>query len=124
MNPLEKRLAIYVTDHPLEYATYQGIIPAGTYGAGPVIIWDQGVYRLVGDGDPLAQLKSGNLTFELDGTKLRGRFFIRRYPRRRNQWLLFKLKDQYANTHWEAKSELTTKRVKRLRVQTPPCKAA
>jgi bifunctional non-homologous end joining protein LigD len=124
MNPLVKRLAISVADHSLEYATYQGIIPEGTYGAGPVIIWDQGVYRLVGGGDPLAQLKGGHLTFKLDGTKLKGRYSIRRYPGRRNQWLLLKLTDEHANTHWEAKSELTQKRVKRLRVQTPPCKAA
>jgi bifunctional non-homologous end joining protein LigD len=124
MNPAEKRLAIAVSDHPLSYGRYQGIIPEGTYGAGPVVIWDAGVYKPCEAGEPREQLQDGRLTFELDGDKLRGKFMLRRYPQRHNQWLLIKLADEYAQPKWAIKTELTSDRLKRLRVRKPKCHAA
>lgn len=119
MNPAEKRLAIAVVDHPLEYGGYQGIIPTGIYGAGPVVIWDEGVYHLIKGDDPLTQLESGHLSFELCGKKLKGKFSLQHYAGREKQWLLFKLKDEYAQSHWAARSELTSERIGRLRVKMP-----
>src|ERR671937_321536 len=72
----EKRLAVHVEDHPVEYADFEGVIPAGNYGAGEVIVWDRGWYRLVKDGAPAEQLASGPLEGELFGGKLRGRWAL------------------------------------------------
>src|SRR5512135_1013845 len=74
MNPAEKRLAVMVDDHPLEYGDFEGIIPEGQYGAGPVLIWDTGEFRP--EGDPETTLKSGKLGFVLEGKKLRGGFSL------------------------------------------------
>jgi bifunctional non-homologous end joining protein LigD len=87
LDPAEKRLAVMVEDHPLEYANFEGVIPKGNYGEGEVIVWDRGKYRI--DGDPLEQLKAGKLVFELNGQKLHGRFhLIKTHSAKRNQWLL------------------------------------
>jgi bifunctional non-homologous end joining protein LigD len=67
MNPAEKRLAIMVEDHLLEYGEFEGIIPEGQYGAGAVVIWDEGTYIPAEGGDPEAQLRKGRLSFELKG---------------------------------------------------------
>src|SRR5258707_2102655 len=88
LNPKEKRLAIMVEDHPLEYRTFEGVITEGSYGAGEVIVWDQGSYRpLAGDTkDEMqeqirAQLNRGELRFLLFGEKLRREFvLIRQKP--------------------------------------------
>src|ERR671932_2518299 len=69
-NPADKRLAVLVEDHPLEYGDFEGLIPEGNYGAGAVIIWDRG--RWVPLEDPVAGLEKGKLLFELQGIKLRG----------------------------------------------------
>ena len=74
----EKRLAVHVEDHPVEYADFEGIIPAGNYGAGAVIVWDRGWYRLVKDAPPLEQLRSGRLDVDFFGIKLRGRWTLAR----------------------------------------------
>ena len=66
MNPADKRLALMVPDHVLEYIDFEGIIPEGSYGAGPVVVWDTGVYVPLED-DPDAALKTGTLHFELTG---------------------------------------------------------
>jgi bifunctional non-homologous end joining protein LigD len=64
MNPSDKRLAVMVEDHPLEYGDFEGIIPEGHYGAGPVLIWDSGEFQ--SEGDPETALKKGKLTFSLE----------------------------------------------------------
>ncbi|WP_276946878.1 DNA polymerase ligase N-terminal domain-containing protein, partial [Haematobacter massiliensis] len=74
LDPAEKRLAVEVEDHPLDYATFEGTIPKGQYGGGSVIVWDKGHWRP--DFDPHAGLKKGHLEFELDGEKLRGRWHL------------------------------------------------
>src|SRR5436305_10471481 len=105
LNPKEKRLAIMVEDHPFEYRTFEGVIGEGEYGAGEVIVWDQGTYRpLVGktkeemQEQVRAQLNQGELRFLLFGQKLRGEFALIRQKRLGEKaWLLIKKRDQYAS---------------------------
>src|SRR6187200_2487083 len=70
LDPRVRRLAVQVEDHPLEYGSFEGTIPAGQYGAGTVMVWDRGHW--VPEGDPRAGLRKGHLEFRLDGKKLRG----------------------------------------------------
>ncbi|MBU6382829.1 MAG: DNA ligase [Verrucomicrobia bacterium] len=88
MNPKEKRLAVQVEDHPYDYKDFEGVIPEG-YGAGAVIIWDQGTYTLE-EKNP----RSWHIT--LKGKKLKGGFALVRF--RDKNWLLIKTKDRYATT--------------------------
>ena len=105
LNPKEKRLAIMVEDHPLEYRTFEGVIAEGEYGAGEVIVWDQGTYRPLAGKTKDAmqkqvreQLNKGNLRFLLFGEKLRGEFALIRQQRLGEKaWLLIKKRDQYAS---------------------------
>ena len=105
LNPHEKRLAIMVEDHPLEYRTFEGVIAEGEYGAGEVIVWDQGEYRsLVGNAQEAMQeqvrkqLQQGDLRFLLFGEKLCGEFaLIRQKQLGEKAWLLIKKRDQYAS---------------------------
>lgn len=100
LDPAEKRLAVHVEDHPIEYGAFEGTIPAGQYGAGSVIIWDEG--RWQPEGDPAAGMKKGHLAFALEGHKLHGRWhLVRLKPRRgekRDNWLLIKSEDEFART--------------------------
>jgi bifunctional non-homologous end joining protein LigD len=96
-DPADKRLAVHVEDHPLEYGTFEGVIPAGEYGAGAVIVWDRGTWEpLV---EPHDGLESGNLKFALSGEKLRGAFvLVRMKPKpgeRGENWLLIKERDEH-----------------------------
>jgi bifunctional non-homologous end joining protein LigD len=96
--PGEKRLAVAVEDHPLEYADFEGTIAEGEYGGGSVIVWDRGAWTPI--GDPHKGLKKGQLDFELRGQKLRGRWHLirmRAKPReKRENWLLIKGDDEFA----------------------------
>ncbi len=96
LDPHDKRLAVHVEDHPLDYADFEGIIPAGEYGAGTVEIWDHGTWAPVGDA--AAGLAKGELKFTLDGARLHGRFvLVRLRPRpgeRSENWLLIKEHDE------------------------------
>lgn len=90
MNPAEKRLAIQVEDHTREYGDFQGIIPKGSYGAGEVLIWDNGAYEPIGDmGEGL---RKGRIAFVLHGSRLTGEFALVRLKRgsKNNEWLLIK----------------------------------
>ncbi len=96
LDPAQKRLAVRVEDHPVEYADFEGRIPADNYGAGPVIVWDLGQWVPVEDPD--AGLESGKLLFDLWGYKTRGRFtLVRTQGRGENEWLLIKKQDAYAS---------------------------
>jgi len=97
VRPEEKRLAVHVEDHPIEYADFEGVIPAGNYGAGGVIIWDRGWYRPVKEGDPLEQLAKGKLEVEFFGFKLRGRWTLARMAKKEKEWLLLKKADAAAS---------------------------
>ncbi len=93
-NQADKRLAVHVEDHPLEYADFEGVIPAGNYGAGPSIVWDRGLWTAV--EDPAEGMKKGKLLFDLKGYKLRGRWtLVRTSGGEDNHWLLIKERDAY-----------------------------
>ena len=99
VDPSEKRLAVRTEDHPLEYGGFEGVIPKGEYGAGPVMIWDEGTWEPIGDPDE--GLAKGDLKFRLDGKRLKGDFvLVRMKPRKedrgRQNWLLIKKRDDYA----------------------------
>ncbi len=99
MDPGERRLAIHVEDHPLEYGDFEGVIPAGEYGGGTVMVWDRG--RWIPRGDPAAGLRRGKLEFELQGERLRGGWALVRLRGRKgrggkDEWLLIKEQDDLA----------------------------
>lgn len=125
MDPQDRRLAVMVEDHPLEYGGFEGIIPEG-YGAGPVAIWDRGRWEPTEPGTPAAQLRAGKLAFRLAGRKLRGEFVLARLARSRSgkDWLLIKRRDRHARPGWTLAGVLTPARVRRLRARTPPCASA
>src|ERR1700719_5206302 len=102
LNPGDKRLAIQVEDHPFEYRTFEGTIPEGNYGAGEVIIWDQGTYEPEGALSAEEQLERGELKFRLHGRKLNGSFVLVKLKRSqgKNEWLLIKHRDEYADSLW------------------------
>ena len=101
LNPQDKRLAVEVEDHPLDYGDFEGTIPKGQYGGGTVQLWDRGYWRPIGDRSAEEQLKRGELKFEMAGTRLNGSFVIvrmknDRYGGKRTNWLLIKHRDQFA----------------------------
>ncbi len=108
LDPAEKRLAVHVEDHPLDYGDFEGVIPQGEYGGGTVMIWDRGVW--LPEGDPAKGYEKGHLAFELQGEKLRGRWhLIRTRPKpreKKEQWLLFKSDDAFARP--EAEGDILT----------------
>src|SRR5712691_11748519 len=94
----EKRLAVHVEDHPVEYADFEGVIAPGNYGAGSVIVWDRGWYRSAKPEDLLEQLRRGKIEVELFGYKLRGRWTLARMSGKDKEWLLLKKADGAAGT--------------------------
>ena len=99
LDPSLKRMAVQVEDHPLEYGSFEGVIPEGEYGGGTVMVWDRGTWTpAVPDVD--AALAKGELKFTLHGQKLRGSWVLVRTKRgsgQKPQWLLIKHRDQYAS---------------------------
>lgn len=95
LNPQDKRLAMQTEDHPLDYRNFEGTIPEGQYGGGPVIVWDRGTWTP--EGDPHAGLKRGRLDFTLHGEKLHGRYVLvrTRSQGKRAAWLLIKRTDEH-----------------------------
>ena len=101
LNPADKRLAVEVEDHPLDYGDFEGTIPAGQYGGGTVQLWDRGYWQPQGDKDPQAQLADGELKFSLEGERLHGSWVLVRMKNdrtggKRTNWLLIKHRDQAA----------------------------
>ncbi|MDP2167125.1 MAG: DNA polymerase ligase N-terminal domain-containing protein [Thermodesulfovibrionales bacterium] len=109
MNPAEKRLAIAVEDHALEYGSFEGVIPEGRYGAGAVAIWDRGGFELKGGGTD-----EGMLEFILSGKKLKGAFVLARMSGKHKEWLLIKKKDGYEEPGFKLKTILTPAEAKKL----------
>jgi bifunctional non-homologous end joining protein LigD len=109
LNPKEKRLAMQVEDHPLEYASFEGVIPKGSYGAGQVIVWDAGTYspdeggrlsfhdRQEANARTAQELAAGKLAFTLRGHKLKGSWTLVRTKRSPKEWLLIKHSDGFAD---------------------------
>ena len=104
LNPNHKRLAIEVPDHSLSYIDYEGTISEGSYGAGRVVVWDNGDYSTT--GDVAEQLENGRLNFIFHGKKLRGSFSLVRMKNRRGQWLVIKNQDEFADADWELETVL------------------
>jgi bifunctional non-homologous end joining protein LigD len=95
MNSQDKRLAIQVEDHPYDYKDFEGVIPKGNYGAGKVIIWDEGEYELM---TPSALLNKESFKFILHGKKLKGTFSLIKMKNTINHWLLIKVTDEFSST--------------------------
>ena len=124
MNSQDRRLAVMVDDHTLEYGEFEGIIPEGRYGAGPVVIWDRGIFHLLEGADPGAQLTQGSLKFSLQGKQLRGAFVLVRLKGPRTtgkEWLLMKKADADADPHFSLVSALTPSKRRQLVETVPPC---
>lgn len=113
MNPHDKRLAIAVADHSLEYGAFEGMIPTGSYGAGEVVIWDAGEF--VPLNDPARGLDQGRLAFHLEGRRLHGEFALVRFTGKRKEWLLLKKHDAAADASWKLERALTPSRGKVLK---------
>lgn len=97
-DPEVKKLAVRTEDHPLAYTDFHGVIPAGEYGGGTMVIWDRGAYEITeGDGDGgAAGVEAGKLVVRLRGRKLRGAWHLVKTKRGADEWLLFKGRDRYA----------------------------
>lgn len=112
LNPADKRLAVQTEDHPLDYADFEGVIPEGNYGAGPVMVWDRGTFEVESPASGTrqtspslsasGQLDRGELKFALSGGKLRGSFVLVKLQRsaKGNEWLLIKHRDAAADPSW------------------------
>src|SRR5215813_3607625 len=100
LNPAEKRLAMMTEDHPCDYADFEGVIPKGNYGAGNVIIWDNGTFELTEPDDGVKGIRQGKLAFKMYGKKMFGEWALVKIKGRSpkgNEWLLLKHRDGYAN---------------------------
>lgn len=111
LDPEDKRLAMMVEDHPFDYRTFEGTIPAGNYGAGVVEIWDEGTYeplkKIKNKSDDLVmqgELESGSIKIVMHGKKLHGEFALVKIKNSEegNPWLLIKHKDEFATDHYDA----------------------
>ena len=112
LDPAQKRMAVHVEDHPLEYFDFEGVIPRGQYGAGDVIVWDWGHFEPEETDDPGKAVRGGELKFSLDGEKLKGRFTLVRTSGRggalagaedgKENWLLIHKRDEFARDGWDA----------------------
>jgi len=103
LDPSVKRLAVHVEDHPIEYGSFEGIIPQGEYGGGTVMLWDTGEWQCVNE-NPDQAFQKGNLTFILKGKKLKGLWKLIQIKSDPKNWLLMKLDDKYAQ---EDQAEIT-----------------
>jgi bifunctional non-homologous end joining protein LigD len=129
LDPAQKRLAVHVEDHPLEYAKFHGTIPAGQYGAGTVKIWDHGTYVNLLAEKPRPQsvtegIAAGHVEVELHGKKLKGRFalVLMKGPQRggKDNWLLVKMNDEFARPDGESETPKTKKPPPVTRHARPP----
>jgi bifunctional non-homologous end joining protein LigD len=127
LNPADKRLAMLVEDHPLDYAGFEGVIPKGHYGAGPVMVWDNGTFEVEGKQSMAEQLQKGDLKFVLHGQKLRGSFVLvelRGDKQKGRPWLLIKHRDAYIDPEWDVEehdgSVLSGRDLKEIEEGLPP----
>jgi DNA ligase D-like protein (predicted 3'-phosphoesterase) len=123
LDPRVRRLAVRTEDHPMDYKDFEGVIPAGEYGGGAMIVWDQGNYANASDLDLPASLKKGHLKIVLNGEKIKGGFSLVRTGSKddKEHWLLIKGRDEYADARRNpvstqpksVKSGLTLEQLKR-----------
>lgn len=100
LDPAHKRLAVATEDHPMAYATFEGVIPKDEYGAGVIVIWDCGTWVPLVD-DPAAALAEGELKFRLSGERLGGGFMLKKLPKGKKEWLLIKERDTFVEKGFE-----------------------
>jgi bifunctional non-homologous end joining protein LigD len=137
LNPADKRLAMQTEDHPLDYAGFEGVIPEGQYGAGPVMVWDRGTFEVEGDLPASKQLERGDLKVTLHGEKLRGSFVLVKIKSNRadgkagkneKPWLLIKHKDAAVDANWDVDehdgSVLSGRSLKEIEQELPPLGAS
>ena len=117
MDDSQKRLALLVDDHPLEYIDFEGIIPEGSYGAGAVVVWDNGTYDLLEE-------KTDKISFILKGKKLKGNFTLVRMKGKEKEWLLIKQKDKHSQAGWKLMISLTPEKRAELNIRIPPCETS
>ncbi len=107
LDPSARHMAVHTEDHPMDYASFEGVIPKGQYGGGDVIVWDRGVWHPAHTDDPAGAVAAGELHFDLEGEKLAGRFvLVRRRPRDgersgKEQWVLVHKHDDHARDGWD-----------------------
>lgn len=120
LNPADKRLAVQVEDHPLEYIDFEGIIPEGEYGAGIVVVWDFGTYTLMEGHDPLQALEKSKLVVLLEGNRLKGGFsLVRMKGKDPKNWLMIKKKDSHTKAPYVPDSALTDEKRRILEKRSP-----
>lgn len=111
LDPSQKRLAVRTEDHPLDYGGFEGVIPKGEYGGGPVMLWDEGSWEPIGDVDE--GLAKGDLKFRLHGQRLKGDWVLVRMKKDRSggtreNWLLIKKRDEHAGDGDEPTADYDT----------------
>ena len=118
----EKRLAVHVEDHPIEYAKFEGDIPKGNYGAGHVDIWDQGTFEVEGPESAAAQVERGDFKFRLTGERLNGRYVLvkMRNSERGNEWLFIRKSDPARMESGQEATEHRPSKTARSHVQAIP----
>ena len=130
LNPADKRLAVQTEDHPMDYANFEGKIPAGNYGAGTVMVWDRGGFEVEGPSGAREQLARGEIKFQLEGEKLRGSFVLvkLKHSAKGNEWLLIKHKDAAIDPVWNVDehdgSAITGRTLAEIADELPPKRAA
>ncbi len=134
LDPKEKRLAARTEDHPMEYLTFEEVIPPGNYGAGVMIVWDIGTFTVEGDLTPLEQIEKGELKFVLHGKKLGGGYVLVRTQRKNardkkaEEWLLIKHRDAAVDESFDPadhpESALTGRTLEEVRAGVPPGQGA
>jgi bifunctional non-homologous end joining protein LigD len=117
LDPADKRLAVMVEDHPLEYGTFEGNIPKGNYGAGSVMLWDEGTFEVLGPPEAEQQLERGDFKVRIHGRKIQGDFALIRMKSRGkgNEWLLIKKKDAAARAGYDVEQHACSCAVDRRR---------
>ena len=126
LNPADKRMAVETEDHPMSYADFEGIIPPGNYGAGTVMVWDRGHFRIEGQCGASEQLSGGEIKFRLAGEKLSGGFVLvrTRSGQKQPEWLLIKHQDDAVDPAWNIDnhdgSVLTGRTLDEIAAELPP----
>jgi bifunctional non-homologous end joining protein LigD len=126
LNPADKRMAVETEDHPMSYADFEGIIPPGNYGAGTVMVWDRGHFRIEGQRGASEQLRAGEIKFRLAGEKLAGGFVLvrTRSGQKQPEWLMIKHQDDAVDPAWNIDdrdgSVLTGRTLEEIAAESPP----
>jgi bifunctional non-homologous end joining protein LigD len=130
LSSADKRLAVQTEDHPLDYANFEGKISEGNYGAGTVMVWDRGTFRMEGNLDALRQLERGEIKFNLNGEKLHGSFVLvkLKHSEKGNEWLFIKHKDAAEDPTWNIDahdgSAITGRTLEEITEELPPKRQA